>query len=135
MYGKWIVKEIGVFDIEEGLKMTPAAEILASDDPMMDEYKQMACAVLVLSEDGTANTYVNLPEEILEQAKAEGASVTEYGILVESKELKVENGEFFINTGDSGEVCGEAIDPFVKLELDADGCFTFAGMFRYTKAD
>ena len=135
MYGKWVVKEIGVFDMEAGLKMTPAAEILASDDPMMEEYKQMALAVMVLSEDGTANTYVNLPEEMLEQAKAEGAPVTEYGILVESKELKVENGEFFINTGDAGEIDGEAIDPFVKLELDADGCFSFAGMFRYTKAD
>lgn len=134
MYGKWVVKEVGVFSLEDGIKMTPVEEILASDDPAMEEYKQMACAALVLSEDGSANTYISLPEEMMAEAKAQGAPVTEHGILVETKELKVENGEFFINTGDTGEIAGEAVDPFVKLELDNDGCFTFAGMFRYTKA-
>jgi len=135
MYGKWVVKEVAVYDPENGFVMKPVEEILASDDPMLEDYKQMANSLLVLSEDGTANTYVVIPDEMIEEAKAEGATVTEYGVLVESKELKVENGEFYFNTGDSGEVLGEAVDPFVKLELDGEGCLMLNPMVKYKKAE
>lgn len=135
MYGKWVVKEFAVYDPENGFVMKSVEEILASDDPMLEDYKQMANSLLILSEDGTANTYVAIPDEMIEEAKAEGATVTEYGVLVESKELKVENGEFYFNTGDSGEVLGEAVDPFVKLELDGEGCLMLNPMVKYKKAE
>lgn len=135
MYGKWIVKEVAVFDMEVGMKMVPAEEILASDSIEMEQYKQLASSVLVLSEDGTANTYLQIPEEMLAEAEAQGMPVTEYGVMVDSKELKVENGEFFYNTGNEGDIGGEAVDPFVKLELDDEGCFTLMQLLRYKRAE
>ena len=132
MYGKWVVKEVATFDIDTGFKMVPAAEVIASDDPALEDYKDMAGAVLVFSEDGSANTYVSLPAEQLEAAKAEGAPVTEYGILVDEREIKVIDGEFYYNSGEKGS---DDADSFFKLELDEEGCFTLMSVFRFTKAD
>ncbi len=45
--------------------------------------------------------------------------------IVEQHPWKEENGEYFYHTGMEGDVGGEPIDPYEKLEID-DGCITMA---------
>ena len=86
-------------------------------------------SVTEITEDGQLTMGMQLPPEAIEDAKAQGAPVTEDGMIVaEQHEWKEENGELFYNTGDECEIDGEAVDPWIKIEFDEDGLLVLTMM-------
>jgi hypothetical protein len=131
-FGKWTVKDIMMFG-REGMKYVPVEKIRGSIEG--EEYAELINAVVIISADGI-KLYSPISEDQIEEAKAAGAPLTEHGILAQSSEVKEENGEYYYDSRTEGEVGGEEISRFVKLELDADGFLPFAGgMCRLKKAE
>ncbi|MBE6913084.1 MAG: hypothetical protein E7473_11235 [Ruminococcaceae bacterium] len=132
LFGKWIIKEVMTFG-QNGAEFKSIDEIKGS--PMEEMYEEMLNTMLVISPE-SVDTYVPIAEEDIEAAKAEGATVTEHGILVQSAVVKEENGEYFYDTRTTGEIDGEEISPFEKLEIGEDGLLTFGGgMMKFGKAE
>ena len=131
-FGKWIVNDIMVFG-EDGAKYMTVDEIKGTPEEEM--YGELLNTVVCISPTAM-DTYMVIPEDQIEEAKAAGAPLTEHGILAQSSEVKEENGEYYYDSRTEGEVGGEEISRFVKLELDADGFLPFAGgMYRLKKAE
>ena len=132
LLGKWVVHDIVVFG-SNGVENKPVEKIRGtSEEEMYEEILNMAVVISPTSVD----TYMMIPEDQIEEAKAAGAPVTEHGILVQSSEVKEENGAYFYDSGNEGEVMGEEIPRFVRLQLDEDGFLPFGGgMFRLKKAE
>lgn len=120
--GKWAVKK-SMYPTEEGIKHLTKEELIAagadSDDLSMFD------SVIVIKDDGTMDTLVQVPADQIEEAKAQGAPVDENGcILVETSTWKEENGAYFY------EISGETV-PF---ELTEDGLLKYAmGMMLLEK--
>lgn len=133
-FGKWVIKDFLV-GTEDGIQKMTVQEVLAAEDSEeMEMYQEFANAVIVISPEGTVNTYFAISEDQVEEARAEGLEITEYGMLVESRELKVENGEYLYDTGIRGEFAGQEVSSFAKLKLDEEGYLPFGGgMFRLEK--
>jgi len=131
--GTWKVKSLLTYVPEIGMKSISAEEAIASPD---EEMNQMAAMALKFTEDGKMIMGSKLPPEILEEAKAQGAPVTDDGLMIaQETEWKEENGEFFYLSGNEGTVNGEEISPWEKLALDGDGClFMMGGMIVFEKA-
>ena len=127
--GRWNVAKVAMFDENFTLKFVTAAELDAmTDRPEVEEYKQMFSAKVEFTADGKVLTIVPVPADQIEEAKAEGATLTDDGyVIMDQRDWKEENGRFFYNTGNSGTVMGEEIDPYVPLDVDADGNLPFSG--------
>lgn len=124
--GNWKVAKVAVFDESFDLTLKAEAEIEAT--PENEEYKKMFCAVIEFTADGKAYTKLKVPEEALEEARAQGMPVDGDGYaVVEQKAWKEENGVFLYDTGNTGEAMGEAIDPFEPLVLNEDGSMLMPG--------
>lgn len=131
--GTWKVKSLMTYVPEIGMKSISAEEAIASPD---EEMNQMAAMALKFTEDGKMIMGSKLPPEILEEAKAQGAPVTDDGMMIaQETEWKEENGEFFYLSGNEGTVDGEEISPWEKLALDSDGSlYMMGGMLVFEKA-
>ena len=131
--GTWKVKSLLTYVPEIGMKSISVEEAIASPD---EEINQMAAMALKFTEDGKMIMGSKLPPEILEEAKAQGAPVTDDGMMIaQQTEWKEENGEFFYLSGNEGTVNGEEISPWEKLALDSDGClFMMGGILVFEKA-
>lgn len=129
--GTWKIKKVQVMQSDFSMKMCTFDEIRATvPEEMQAEYLKMESTEIDFLPDGTVNTISYIPKEQIEMAKAEGMEVTEDGrCVVESKAWKEENGEFFYFTGDEGEIMGEKISPYQKLEFNEDGYMKFVGGF------
>lgn len=134
MTGKWKIKALATFVPEEGLKKISLDEVNAlPDGPEKEELLSIAKAVLDISET-KMSTLMAIPADQLEAAKASGAPVTDDGyIVMEECEVKVENGVFFYKNSTQGSIMGEEIDPWQKIELNADGDFELNPMMTFTK--
>ena len=131
-FGKWTAKAIMTFG-EDGPCYLPIEEIRGTE--LEEDYSDFMNMVVVISPE-SMDTYAQIPEDQIEEAKAEGVPVTEYGVLVQSNAVKEENGEYFYAMGDEGMVMGEEISPFEKLELDEEGLLPYAGgMVKLKKED
>ena len=131
--GTWKVKSLMTYVPEIGMKSISAEEAIASPD---EEMNQMAAMALKFTEDGKMIMGSKLPPEILEEAKAQGAPVTDDGMMIaQETEWKEENGEFFYLSGNEGTVDGEEISPWEKLALDSDGSlYMMGGILVFEKA-
>lgn len=136
IFGKWLVYDVITFDDSQKVKHITADEINAMDDTEENaDYKAMLNMVVVVTPE-TMNTYLSIPEDRIAEAKTEGLEITEYGALLESRELKKEDGAYFYDSGIDGEVGEEKVSPLVKLELDEKGLLVIGGgTLRLKKAE
>jgi len=126
--GKWVVATILTFT-DDGMKQTPVEEIDTSDSDMA----QMASSFLIVS-DEKIETCIQLPAEVIAEAKAEGAPVSDDGVLVmQTYPVKIENGTVYYNDGTRGEIMDIVIDGWNELKLNEAGLLDM-GMACYKKA-
>ena len=126
--GKWVVATMLAFT-DDGMKQTPVEEIDTSDSDMA----QMASSFLIIS-DEKIETCIQLPAEVIEEARADGAPVSDDGVLVgETYPIKIENGTVYYNDGSSGMIMDNVIDGWNELKLNEAG-FIDMGMACYKKA-
>ena len=136
IFGKWLVHDVITFDEDQKVKHITVDEINAMDDTEENaDYKAMLNMVIVITPE-TMNTYLSISEERIAEAKSEGMEITEYGALLESREIKKEDGAYFYDSGIDGEVGEEKVSPLVKLELDEEGLLMIGGgTLRLKKAE
>lgn len=129
--GTWKIKKVQVMQSDFSMKLCTFDEIRETvSEEMQEDYLKMESTEIEFLPDGTVNTITYIPQEQIEMARAEGVEVAEDGrYIVETKAWKEENGEYFYFTGDEGEVMGEKISPYQKLEFDEDGYMKFGGGF------
>ena len=126
--GKWVVATMLAFT-DDGMKQTPIEEIDTSDPDMA----QMASSFLMIS-DEKIETCIQLPAEVVEEARAVGAPVSDDGVLVaETYPVKTENGTIYYNDGSSGMIMDNVIDGWNELKLNESGLLDM-GMACYKKA-
>lgn len=117
--GNWKVKKIMSFD-ENGPKLITMDEFEALQEKD-EEMTQMASSVLDVTEDGKLTMMISIPKEAIEEAKAEGAEVTDDGFVIADRFewLKKDNEYFCLN-----ESMGT--DP-MPLSIDEEGGLSFMG--------
>lgn len=134
MTGKWKIKTISTFDPEVGLKTLTLDEVLAMPEgEEKAELMQMANVVFIITEDKFTVT-TPIPADQIEEAKASGMTVTDDGLgIMEEYQVKVEDGIYYYLTNTTGEIMGESIDPWQKMELDENGNFVFNPLMLFEK--
>ena len=119
--GKWKVKKIGVFQPDFSTKMCTPQEIEALEDfEDAEEYLSMASAIVEFLPDGTMNTLFPVPEEFVNQLLEEGKKIVDGFAIMDSTTWKEENGEYSYDTKIEGEIFGEKVSSFQKLEIEDD---------------
>jgi len=118
LMGKWKIKK--VFCITpDGMELIAPADIPQGED--YDEYRRISRAIFDFRPDGIA--YMLLPPEDFKQMDTgEELQLLDGMAIVEQHPWKEENGEYFYHTGMEGDINGEPVDPYEKLEPDEDGC-------------
>ncbi|MDD6203693.1 MAG: hypothetical protein PUC05_01665 [Firmicutes bacterium] len=122
LIGKWKVKEIFRFSLEGGMEWKTLEDLEAQgeDEDELATYKN---SVMIFYENGTAENLMILPadctQEQIEAAIAEGHEIHDGMMVLDRKEWKTEDGKNLYNTGNSGEILGEEVSPWVELtEVD-----------------
>lgn len=117
--GTWKVKKIMSFAEEEPKLITMAEfEAIPEKD---EEMAQMASSILDITEDGKITMMIPIPKEAIEEAKAEGAEVTNDGFVIADRfEWLNRDGEYFCLNESMGT------DP-MPLKIDGDGGLEFMG--------
>lgn len=121
----------GIWKIKELRMPTPEGEKVFTPDNIpdkeeFDDIARMMQCTTEFAEDGVLNTLLFVPEEMREQAKAQGAVVRDDGYaVVESTQWKEENGKFYYDTKTEGEVLGEKVDPFAEISVTTDGYLVY----------
>lgn len=121
--GTWKIKELHVLTEDGELIFTP-------DNPPTDEdyegYAKMLPCLTEFADDGVMNTLMPVPEELKEEAEAEGIVIRDDGYgIIESTVWKEENGRFWYDTKIEGEALGEAVDPYEEIKVTEDGCLRY----------
>ena len=117
--GTWKVKKIMSFD-EEGPKLITMEEFEVIPDKD-EEMAQMASSILDITEDGTLTMMIPIPKEAVEEARAEGAEVTDDGYVIADKfEWLKRDDKYFCHNESMGT------DP-MPLKFDDDGGLEFMG--------
>ena len=119
--GKWKVKKIMHFAGDEP-KLITIDEFNAIPEEQRDEEQaQMASLVLDITEDGKLTMMIPIPTEAIEEARAEGAEVTDDGYVIADKfEWLKRDDEYFCLNESMGT------DP-MPLNFDDDGGLEFMG--------
>ena len=117
--GKCKVIKIMSFDGEEPRLIT--MEEFEAFPEKDEEMAQMASSVLDITENGKLTMLIPIPKEAMEEAKAEGAEVTDDGFVVADRMegLKRDYQYFCLSEG-------MGTDP-MPLVLHEDGCLEFMG--------
>ena len=119
LIGKWKVKELPVYP-EPCKTIFVAVEEL----PM-----QQASFIYEFCEDGTVETMMPIPEEMMEKAKEQGAKIKgNYGVI-ETTEWKEEDGKIFYDTKINGTVMDEPVSSFAEIKEAEDGTIRFNAGF------
>lgn len=127
--GQWRMKKVLSFDEEElQMKYVAIEKMLEKDDDK--DAKIIAISVWDFTPDG--NIMMKIPidktEYTVEQLEAEGMKVIDgYIISDDGKHWKEKDGEVYADTGMKGEVLGEKVDGWEKLELDEEGLLPMMG--------
>lgn len=123
MNGKWKMKYLATFDIEEGgFKKLPVADVFAMPEgDEKDELMEMANAVLEIT-DTSLKIMVPIDPNEIEEAKAAGAPVTDDGfVIAQQSVVKIEDGVYYFDSEMQGEINGEEIDSWQPLACNDDG--------------
>ena len=114
LIGTWKVKKVMTFTEDDPVYITHQ-EFLDSGAEDGD-VAQMFATLSEICEDGAMNLYMQLPKEVIAEAKAEGAAVDENGrMLIESYQW-TQNGDAVSYMVDDCEAI---------LELDEEGLLQF----------
>ena len=120
--GKWKIKK--VFCITpDGMNLLAPEEIPEGED--YDEYRLMSRAIFDFRPDGIAYMLLT-PEDFAAKDTGEEMRLLDGMAIMEEHPWKEENGEYFYDTGMGGNIDGEPVDPYEKLEPDEDGCLPMA---------
>lgn len=120
--GKWKIKEFHIPTPDGVQVFTP--DTLPEDEAYMD-YAQMARTLTEFTPDGRMDTLMPVPEEMLEQVQSEGMDIRDGFAVIQSTAWKEQDGKFFFDSRIEGEILGEAVDPFMEIEVLPDGCLLY----------
>lgn len=121
--GKWKVKKIGVLQPDFSLKMYTPQELETLEDA--EEYIKIAGSIIEFLPDGAMNTLLPVPEELVNQCLEDGMKIVDGFAIIDSTTWKEENGEYFYDTKIEGEIFGEKVSSFEKLEIE-DDCILYS---------
>ena len=131
LIGKWKVKELPVYP-EPCKTIFVAVEELPkyiTDEDLLNDYMQQASFIYEFCEDGTVETMMPIPEEMMEKAKEQGAKIKgNYGVI-ETTEWKEEDGKIFYDTKIQGTVMDEPVSSFAEIKEAEDGTIRFNAGF------
>lgn len=123
--GKWIIEEMKAFDEKtETMVWKTVNELKATEtDP---DILQMLSTVLNFKDDGMIDMLIPVPEDItkeeIDEAVAAGEIVMVDGLmLMEQMPWKAEDGKAYYDSGEQGEVAGEAMSPWQEIKETANG--------------
>lgn len=130
LIGKWKIKKVACIT-PDGFSLCTEDELPPEED--YNEYRIMFRSVFDFRGDGYAYQLLE-PELFRQLGTGEDVVLLDGMAIVEKHPWKEENGEYFYHTGMEGDVGGEPIDPYEKLEPDEDGCIPLtAGMILIEK--
>lgn len=136
LIGKWKVKEVLHFSLENGMewKTLEELEALGEDEDSLSMYRN---SVMIFHENGTAENLMTLPadftQEQIEEVIAEGKEIRDGMMVIDCKEWKTEDGKNLYSTGNEGEVLGEEVSPWVELQ-EVDDMIELQ-FLRYARAE
>ena len=116
LIGKWKVKELPVYP--EPSKMIFVA---VEDFPKYITYE--------FCEDGTVETMMPIPEEMMEKAKEQGAKIKDNYGVIDTTVWKEEDGKIFYDTKINGTVMDEPVSSFAEIKEAEDGTIRFNAGF------
>ncbi|MDD6489506.1 MAG: hypothetical protein PUG48_06815 [Clostridia bacterium] len=118
--GKWKVKELNIPTVDGVKTFTPET---LPDDEDFEDYKKGSTQIFEFKPDGTLNTLMPIPEDMIEVAKEEGMEILDGGYaLLDSTVWKENDGKFFFDSKIEGEFLGETVDSFMEIKVTPDGC-------------
>ena len=120
--GKWKIKEFRIPTPDGVQVFTP--DTLPEDEDYTD-YAQMARTLTEFLPDGRMDTLMPVPEEMLEQVQSEGMEMRDGFAVIKSAAWKEQDGRVFFDSGITGEVLGETVDPFMEIKVLPDGCLLY----------
>lgn len=123
LIGKWKIKKI-LCMTDNGIELIAAEDIPNTED--YDESRLMCQSIFDFRPDGMAYMLLT-PEQFAQRDTDEEMALLDGMAIVEKHPWKEENGEFYYHTGAEGDIGGEEIDPYEKLELDDDGYLPMIG--------
>ncbi len=130
--GQWKVSQImqrdpDTFDV---IWQDVDAFLAANDDREMGF---MAGSILEFTDDGIMRTLIPFGEDMREAVESEGMEIVNGSFAVlESKKYELRDDGYYYDSGMKGEVFGEAVDPWQKLQIN-DGVLEMM-VLRYVRA-
>ncbi len=148
--GKWIFHSVMTFDENDMPVYLNAEEYLSSPMPYIDETddeevanemkerKKTIGTFIKICDDGKLYMLMPLPEDVsqdeIDKAVAAGVIKLVDGAMAdEPMNWELRDGEFWLDTGIAGEICGEESDSWIN-PIDENGFFNFMN-FRFIKED
>ena len=134
MLGKWMIKYLATFDPDCGFKKLSVDDVaLMPDGDEKDEFLKLSQTVMEIGET-SLSILVPIPEDQIEEAKAEGAPVTDDGfVIAQQSAVKVENGVYYFDSEMQGEIMGEEIDSWQPLTPNEAGELEINPMMTFEK--
>lgn len=120
--GTWKIKELRLPAPEGTATYTPDT---LPEGEAFEDFAQMARTVLEFTPEGTLDTLMPIPEGMQDEVAAQGVTVRGGFGVIRSTAWKEENGRFYYDAGFTGEVLGEAVEPFVEIGVQPDGCLLY----------
>ena len=118
LLGKWKIKKVACIT-PYGFSLCAPEELPKDAD--YDEYRIMSKAVIDFRPDGIAYQLLS-PDLYAALGREEEAPLLDGMVVVEQHPWKEEDGAYYYHTGEEGDICGVPVDPYERLEPDADGC-------------
>ena len=135
--GIWKVKEVFSLNEDEG-KWLSFQECMDNEE-MDDETKSFLSARFVFEPDGLFKVVMAIPEGVPQEEIDRAAAAGEIrlfdsrSMIVEEHPWKEEDGKYYYDSGIQGEVLGEPVSPWMKIQETEDGIEWMA--YRLVKAE
>ena len=113
LIGKWKVKELPVYPEPSKMIFVAVEDFTKyiTDEDLLNDYMQQASFIYEFCEDGTVETMMPIPEEMMEKAKEQGAKIKgNYGVI-------------------EGTVMDQPVSSFAEIKEAEDGTIRFNAGF------
>lgn len=136
LIGKWKVKEVLRFTVENGMEWKTVEELAAAgaEEQELAPYRD---SITIFTEDGLVETLMSFPAEYTQEqidgAVAEGMKIRDGMAVIGTTEWKREDGKNLYNTGHEGEIFGEGVSPWIEIKEIGDMIELEA--LRYVRAE
>lgn len=120
--GKWKIKEFRIPN-PDGVQIFTPETLPESED--YEDFAQMARTLIEFTADGSLDTLMPVPEEMIEQVQNEGMEIRDGFAVIKSTAWKEQDGKFFFDSEIDGEILGEAVDPFMEIKVLPDGTLLY----------